>query len=54
MEKTYILTITGTENGLKVEETGDGFSEFELIGILNHVCQSHSLKLSNEIKNYEQ
>lgn len=50
--ETYSLTITKTEEGVSIKEEG-AFSEFELIGVLTHLVQQHSLELTGQIKEYE-
>ena len=52
MEK-YTLTVTKSEGGLQFEENAT-MSDFEILGILTHLAQMHSLKIQKELEHYEQ
>lgn len=49
----YSLKVEKTAEGLSFVEDGN-MSEFELMGILFHLQQEHSKKLSKDLADYEQ
>lgn len=49
----YSLKVEKTEEGLSIVEDGN-MSEFELMGVLFHLQQEHSKKLSKDLEDYEQ
>lgn len=51
--KTYELKVTKSEGGLQFEENAT-ISDFEILGILTHLAQTHSLKIQKELEHYEQ
>ena len=50
--ESYKLQIEKTADGLTVDEQSD-MSDFEIMGILSHLVQVHSIKLSKQLQDYE-
>jgi hypothetical protein len=51
--ETYKLEVTKTEEGIHIGEQGS-MSDFEIVGLLNYLKNTHALKIQKELERYEQ
>lgn len=48
----YLLKVEKTKDGLTITEESD-LSDFEVLGLLTHLVQARSLKLTKQLQDYE-
>lgn len=50
--ESYLLKVEKTKEGLTITEESD-LTDFEVLGLLTHLVQARSLKLSKQLQDYE-